>query len=115
MASTWSCPQCQRRVPASLPVCRCGASREEAQAIERLRAPAGPRPIGATTRFRDEPLPLSVKALLAFMALTVVAGIASLFLPYDTPRAPALLGHFEAPRPSPSPSPGRPLGRIKPN
>jgi hypothetical protein len=102
-SATWACPHCQRRVPASVAVCRCGASRTEAQAAAALAEVAGDR-LGATTRLRNEPLPTSVKALIAIMGLIIVGAIASLAVsPPRVPPGPPLLGQLDPERPSPSP------------
>lgn len=102
MATTWPCPSCGRRVPATLPSCRCGTPRPSEAAALRI---AG----------RREKLPRDVVALLVLFVVMVVAGLVALFLPYRPNSMPAILGVMDPPRrppsprsPSPVPTPAHP-------
>ncbi len=91
--ATWTCPNCKRRVPGAVPVCRCGLPRP-------ALAPAGP----ATT----QAVPWQVKAWLVVLVLAAVAGLFNLFRHHTpTPIAP-VLGYMDHPPPTPAPPSGRP-------
>ncbi len=96
---TWLCPNCQRRVPEDVEVCRCGMFQSFAAAAFMARAQATP----PTPAELVKQMGWDVKGLLLLAAVMVVAGIVTLFMPYEEPKLPALLGYAERPAPSPQP------------
>ncbi len=87
---TWLCPNCKRRVPATLAECRCGflqvlAVQAETRDAERVR------------------LPWDIWVALGVMALALILGVVWIFLPAKRNPIPALLG-YSAPAPTPQPT-----------
>jgi hypothetical protein len=97
-ATTWTCPNCKRRVPSRVPACHCGTTRDQADLLEGLVAPGAPAP--------SEPLSWDLKALAGMLVLTVLLGAGSLFLPRRASEIAPLLGWANlAPSPTPTPRP----------
>lgn len=96
---TWTCPSCDRRVPENVAICRCGASRSEAQANEALRQ-VGRGP-GRTVR--SEPMPTEVKVWFVVIALALVGGLVFAARSEGPPPVAPLLGWTDQPPPSPTP------------
>ena len=96
---TWTCLACNRRVPATVALCRCGASRSEAQANEALREIAQ----GHVSPRRHEPLPNDVKVWLVVTGLALVGALVFAARAAPPPPVAPLLGWVEQSPPSPSP------------
>ncbi len=117
MASvTWTCPNCQRRVPNRAAVCHCGTTREQAEPGARPQGPAAlpPRP-GAQAGWLPpwSSLTWDLKALVIAFGLVLVLAAVFLFLPHPSVRVHPVLGFADQAPPRPSPSPTVPAKRWK--
>jgi hypothetical protein len=93
---SWSCPNCNRRVPSYSSTCHCGARRADA---ERARIAARRQP--ARGRLRHE-LPRSFWVLTGVVGLVLVALVALLFVPLEPPPRVPCLGYGDR-HPTPTP------------
>ena len=110
---TWTCSGCGRQVPQRIDTCHCGASREQALAVQqKARAARAQRPPAPGEGWRGlwRSLPRDVKAMVAAAGVVLVAGFGWLAFGSHAPDStPPLLGYVERPvmarRPPPPPRP----------
>ena len=88
--TSWTCPNCRRRVPRYATVCHCGTRRDDASAIEAAPARAA-RARGAGWR----QWPLSVWVPLVIAALAAITLIVLLFVPPPPRLGIPLLGRVD--------------------
>jgi hypothetical protein len=114
MASlTWTCPNCQRRVPNRVDACHCGTTRSQAEQLAAASSPGdGP---GAASGYggpaeRAE-LGWDVKGPALGLVLVVVLAAGWLvFRPYRPDPIYPVLGFVDkTPTPPPTPIPPRPV------
>ena len=103
MASlTWTCPNCNRRVPNRAPACHCGTTRVQADQLETALARGGPW-VG---RGAPAKVGWDIKGLAIGLVAVVVLGLTWLFIPHrPDPIVPVLGFADHVPSPPPSPPP----------
>jgi len=112
MASvTWTCPNCNRRVPNRAPTCHCGTTRVQAEQLEIALAQGGGGP--SVRRGAPGKLGWDIKGLAIGLALVVVLGLTWLLVPHRfDPIAPVLGFADHAPSPPPPSPPSMPRRPI---
>ncbi|PYQ24088.1 MAG: hypothetical protein DMF79_02530 [Acidobacteria bacterium] len=110
MASvTWTCPNCNRRVPNRAPACHCGTTRAQAEQLEIALAKGG-APLG---RSAPAKVGWDIKGLAIGLVVVAVLGLTWLFLPHrPDPIVPVLGFADHVPTPPPSPPPKTPRKPI---
>lgn len=111
---TWTCPNCQRKVPNRVDACHCGTTRGQAE----LLAASSPAASGSALGYGDpavrEELGWDVKGPALGLVLVAVVAVGWLaFRPYHPDPIAPVLGFVEKGRtPPPTPAPPRP--RVPP-
>jgi hypothetical protein len=99
--TSWSCPNCRRRVPRYASVCHCGARRTDAEAASSAPVLAAQK---RSQGWRE--LPRIVWLWLAVSAVALATLIGLLFVPPEPPLRIPLIAYVDR---APTPTPTRPL------